>query len=97
MTDPQVNNVELIVDTSLDTGVTGKQEVVGTTGPVTTSGPSLSGRILRAAGSAALHVAISSPGRRLILSGALYLAGGALISTVGVVPVALTALTIWAL
>lgn len=63
--------------------------------PVTPAQPSLARRVLENTGSMAKRALIFAPTRRLILTTALYAAGGPLIATFGFFPVAFSALAIW--
>ena len=51
--------------------------------------------IAKTTGSAALYVATSSIGRKAIFTGAMYLAGGTIVSTVGLAPILVTGAIIW--
>ena len=51
--------------------------------------------ILKNTGSAALYIASSTVARKTIFTAAMYLAGGSIISTMGVAPVIMTGAIIW--
>lgn len=51
--------------------------------------------IAKTTGSAALYVATSSIGRKAIFTGAMYLAGGTIVSTVGLGPVLIVGAVVW--
>jgi hypothetical protein len=62
-----------------------------------TQDASITSTIVKTTGSAAVYVATSSVGRKAIFTGAMYFAGGAIVSTVGLAPVLVAGAIVWML
>ena len=89
MTDPQIDNIAPYVNTDTIIGLNGTNGQTGTIANTIT--------LLKATTSTALRVAVSGIGRKALLTGMLYLAGGTLISVIGPVPVLAASAIIWLL
>ena len=87
MSEPQMNNVELSTAPPIIEG-TPENTKINTNTSLT---------IIRSAASTALYAVSSTLGRKAILTGTLYLAGGALVSSFGLMPVVAVSTLMWLL
>lgn len=87
-TDDSNNKTQKVFTSTLNT------EIVNTASSAASTLPT---QIVNTTGSIAYYAISSSIGRKAIFTGALYLAGGTIISTIGLAPVIVTGAVIWLL
>lgn len=102
MSEPKVNMIESIdvppqieAQNEIQEEDSKLTEIVGLTPRLQSVEHSTSMVVMKKIASTALYVATSRLGRKVILSGALYIAGGAIVSAVGGAPVAVVTALIW--